>query len=505
MTPASSQEQRYLRYRERMQQIADIRNAAAVLNWDEETYLPEQGAKFRGRQLATLASLAHERFCDPELGSLLESLQGARDLSPLMQRNVQLSLEDYQKNRKYSSELVQALSEAASSSYHAWIQARRENDFSVYLPELERMVVLKRKESEALGYQEHPYDALLDEHEKGMRVAVLDQVFGQLRSQLSPMVQAIAGRPRPEDAFLKRFYGRDAQWAFGMQVLKAMGFDFRRGRQDLSEHPFTTSFNPNDVRITTRIDEHDLANMTWSCIHEGGHALYEQGLPEGEYGLPCAEACSLGIHESQSRLWENCLGRSLPFWEHFYVSLQNLFPDNLKSVTLEAFYAAINRVQPSLIRTEADELSYHFHVMIRYELEKNLLAGTLKASELKEAWNAKYAEYLGVRVPDDKRGILQDIHWSHGSFGYFPTYSLGSLYAAQFYEAMQRALPELPQLVQKGVLSPVLEWLRREVHPFGRFYTSQQLCEKVCGEGLNAEAFLRYARTKYGALYGIHW
>lgn len=505
MTAGSSQEQRYLRYRDRMQQIADIRYASAVLNWDEETYLPEQGASFRGRQLATLASLAHERFCDPELGRVLESLQEAEELSPLQKRNVQLSLEDYQKNRKYPSELVKALSQAASSSYHAWIQARKENDFSVYLPELERMVALKRQEAAVLGYQVHPYDALLDEHEKGMRVAVLDQVFGQLRAHLKPMLQAIAGRPQPEDAFLNRFYGRDQQWAFGLRLLKAMGFDFRKGRQDLSEHPFTTSFNPSDVRITTRIDEHDLANMIWSCIHEGGHALYEQGLPEGEYGLPCGEACSLGIHESQSRLWENCLGRSLPFWEHFYEPLQKLFPENLKSVSLNAFYGAVNRVQASLIRTEADELSYHFHVMIRYELEKDLLAGALEASELKDAWNAKYAEYLGVRVPDDKHGILQDIHWCHGSFGYFPTYSLGSLYAAQFYEAMLRAHPELHLQVQKGMLAPVLDWLRREVHPFGRFYTSQQLCENVCGEGLNAEAFLRYARTKYGALYGIRF
>lgn len=505
MTAAHEAESRYARYKDRMQQIADIRFAAAILNWDEETYLPEQGARFRSRQLATLATLAHQQFCDPELGTLLECLQHEQGLTPIQQRNVRLSLEDYAKNQKYPAQLVQALSEAASASYHAWLRARKHNDASLYLPELEHMVALKRQEAEVLGYASHPYDAMLDEHEKGMRVAILDEVFGQLRHELKPMIQAIQAATPPEDAFLNLYYPKDRQWAYGLQLLTAMGFDFSCGRQDLSEHPFTTNFNAKDVRITTRIDEQDLANMTWSCIHEGGHALYEQGLPDTEYGLPCGEACSLGIHESQSRLWENNLGRSLPFWEHFYPSLQDMFPENLKAVPLPVFYRAINRVEPSLIRTEADELSYHFHVMIRYELEKDLLAGALKVADLKAAWNAKYEAYLGVKVPDDKNGLLQDIHWSHGSFGYFPTYSLGSLYAAQFYEALQQDLPDLEQQVRQGELAGVLDWLRRKVHPFGRFYTSQELCTRTCGEGLNADAFLTYARRKFGAIYDLTW
>jgi carboxypeptidase Taq len=332
---------------------------------------------------------------------------------------------------------------------------------------------------------------------------MLDTIFADVKSALAPLLKNIASKPQVNKDFLHLHYERNAQWEFGIELLKAMGYDMNAGRQDISEHPFTTSFNPQDVRVTTRIDERDFGNMTWSCIHEGGHALYEQGLPVSEYGLPCGEAASLGIHESQSRLWENNVGRSLPFWQHHYAALQARFPDNLQNVSLEDFYKAINQVQPSLIRTEADELTYHFHVMIRYEIEKGLLDGTYSTKDLNEIWNKYYREYLHVEVPNDNQGVLQDIHWSHGSFGYFPTYSLGSLYAAQFFTAAKQQIPGLIEQITKGDYKELLNWLRDEIHHHGRYYTSNELCAKVTGEPLAFKYFLDYATEKYHHIYNV--
>ena len=286
-----------------------------------------------------------------------------------------------------------------------------------------------------------------------------------------------------------------------MQLLKQMGFDFESGRQDISEHPFTTSFSPQDVRITTRIDEADFNNMTWSTIHELGHALYEQGLPASEYGLPLGEACSLSIHESQSRLWENQVGRSLAFWQFHYPSLQQEFPDQFGGVPVEKFYAAINQVEPSLIRTEADEVTYHFHVMIRYELEKKLIEGAISVHDIPAFWNEQYEQYLGVKSADDKKGCLQDVHWSHGSFGYFPTYSLGSFYAAQFFDQAMKDVPSLRDDLAEGRYPSLLAWLRQKIHVNGRFYTSEELCEQVCGQPLDIKHFMQYLLDKYRKIY----
>lgn len=282
-----------------------------------------------------------------------------------------------------------------------------------------------------------------------------------------------------------------------------MGFDFEAGRQDYSEHPFTTSFAPTDVRITTRVDEGNFASMLWSCIHEGGHGLYEQGLPEDQYGLPLGAATSLGIHESQSRLWENNVGRSVGFWSFFYPRLQKRFPEPLRNVTAQDFINAANKVEPSLIRTEADEVTYHFHVLIRYEIEKELIAGQLSTSDLPARWNELYAYYLGVTPKDDKTGVLQDVHWSHGMFGYFPTYTLGSFYAAQFFQQVQQDIPDLDNKIAAGDLSPLLEWLRSSVHQYGRQYNSEELCNRITGQGLDPRFFIAYAKQKYGQVYGI--
>lgn len=352
-----------------------------------------------------------------------------------------------------------------------------------------------------LGGGAHPYDPLLDEFEKGATKAGLDRTFGDLLPRLKPILDRIAAAPPADDSFLKQHFPKAEQWAWTLELLRGLGYDLEAGRQDESEHPFSVSFSPEDVRITTRVDEHDFGNATWSTIHEVGHALYEQGLPADQYGLPLGEACSYSIHESQSRLWENNVGRGLPFWTHWYPRLQARFPGQLGGVSLDAFYRGINRVQPSLIRTEADEVSYHFHVFIRYRMEAALLEGSLGVEDIPATWNALYAEWLGVEVPDDRQGCLQDVHWSHGSFGYFPTYSLGSLYAAQLYRAARTGSPGLEGALAEGNTTPLLRWLRQEVHRHGRKMTSGALCEKVTGKGLDAGIFIQYLEQKYGPLY----
>lgn len=487
-----------------MQQIADIRNAMAVLGWDQETYLPEKGAAFRGQQITTLSAISHELFTADALGDLLTQLQqNSNTLDAVSAKNVALSLEDYEKNKKYPANFVADLSNTTNECYHAWINARKEGNYAIFEPVLTRMVDLKKQEADLLGYEGHPYNALLNEYEKGATTTMLDTIFADVKTALTPLLRKIEGRPQVKKDFLHLHYDRNRQWEFGIQLLKAMGYDMGAGRQDISEHPFTTSFNPQDVRVTTRIDENDFGNMTWSCIHEGGHALYEQGLDTAAYGLPSGEAASLGIHESQSRLWENNVGRSLAFWQHHYPQLQQIFPDNLQNVPLQDFYNAINLVQPSLIRTEADELTYHFHVMVRYEIEKGLLDGTYKTKDLREVWNNYYKEYLHITVPNDTQGVLQDIHWSHGSFGYFPTYSLGSFYAAQFFAAAQEQLPGLTNQIISGDYSALLTWLRNQVHRHGRYYTSNELCEKITGKPLDFKYFLDYAKQKFGDIYGL--
>jgi carboxypeptidase Taq len=423
----------YEQYKTRMQRIADVRNANALLQWDQETYLPPKGASFRGQQISTLSEISHRLFSEDELGTLLQELLQKDDLPSAQKRNIEKTFEDYTKNKKYTSEFVRALSDQTNKTFHAWIEARKQNAFSVYENELDKLIQLKKQEAGILGYKDHPYNALLDEFEKGCTTQLLDTTFSGLLPALGELLQKIAARPQVDDSFLTRDFPKQQQWDWGMYLIRQLNFDFEAGRQDISEHPFSTSFNKYDVRITTRVDEKDFANMTWSCIHEVGHALYEQGLPETEYGLPLGEACSYSIHESQSRLWENNVGRSKVFWQHYYPQLQSYFPSQFGDIRLEQFYKGINKVQPSLIRTEADEITYHFHVYIRYELEKRLIEGSLSTRDIPAFWNQHYKDLMNVEVPDDKKGCLQDVHWSHGSFGYFPTYSLGSFYAAQFF------------------------------------------------------------------------
>lgn len=503
MLTAKTTKELYNQYVEITQKAADLNYASAVLGWDQEVYMPPKGFSYRGRQLSTLASMAHEMVTNDNYGNLLHELAGRGDMDEEQKANTRLSLEDYEKDKKLPTSFIEKITEQVSTSYNAWIQARKENKYSLYAPQLEKMIALKIEQANLYGFQEHPYDALMDEYEKGATVAMLDPVFEDVKKQLPALLAKIKAVQQVDDSFLMKHYPKDGQWDFSIDVLKKIGYDFEAGRQDLSEHPFTTSFAPEDVRVTTRVNEQDLASLLWSSIHEGGHALYEQGLPVNQYGLPLGEAASLAVHESQSRLWENCVGRGIQFWKYFYPVLQQRFSTQLNDVSIEQFYKGINKVQPSLVRTEADELTYHFHVLIRYEIEKALISKELNPADLAAAWNDKYRQYLGVVPPDDKQGVLQDVHWAHGSFGYFPTYSLGSFYAAQYYVQAKKEITGLETQLAQGECNSLLQWLREKIHVHGRKYRSDELCRMVTGQGLNFNAFMDYAQHKYHDVYSI--
>lgn len=491
----------YKKYVQRLQKIADVKYAAAVLQWDQETYMPPKGANYRAQQVATLSEIAHHLYTQTSFKKILLQLKEATDLNDEQQKNITLSWYDYTQQEKLTPLFVRKLSTTVSKSFQAWMEARGKNKFSLFQKDLAALVKLKQQEADLLGYEQHAYNALINQYEKDCTVTELDRVFDNLQIPLKKILAQIAAQPQVDDSLLQQPYAANTQWQWGLDIMKQMGFDFEAGRQDKSEHPFTTNFSSQDIRLTTRIDENDFSNMTWSCIHELGHGLYEQGLPAAAYGLPLGEYASLSIHESQSRLWENNIGRSHNVWKYLLPIAQKYFPHQLGNTNTTAFYKAINKVTPSLIRTEADELTYHFHVIIRYQLEKALMGGQLPVKEIPAYWNQLYQQYLGITVPNDKQGCLQDVHWSHGSFGYFPTYSLGSLYAAQFFAAAKKQVPGLEEGITKGQFQPLLAWLRNNVHIHGRRYNSQQLCEQISGEPLNIDYFMNYAHDKYKSIY----
>lgn len=493
----------YQHYHQHLKKVSDIGFATGVLQWDQETYMPPKGAALRAQQLATLAGLTHEHFTDEKFGKLLDELIKDTSLSEKELKNVKQTHKDYYKQKKYSTEFVEEMSRTVSETFQAWHQAKTNNDFKSYAPFLDKLLTLKKKECELLGYENHPYDAMLDQYEPGAKSADLKALFNDVKNNLVAFVKQIAQKPQNTDAFMYAEYDEQKQWDFSLYLLRQMGYDFEAGRQDKSSHPFTTHFNAHDVRVTTRVNKNDLNEIIWSTIHEGGHALYEQGLPISEYGLPSGEYISLGIHESQSRLWENNVGRSLAYWEYNFPKLQEIFLQNLGDNTALDFYKAMNIVKPSLIRTSADELTYHFHILIRFEIEMALFEGNLSVKDLPEFWNAKYKEYLGIDVPNDTKGVLQDVHWSHGSFGYFPTYSLGSFYAAQFMHTATQQIPNLNEKIKAGDLLPLLEWLRTNVHQYGKQYLAEELCQKISGEKLNFNYFMNYANEKYSFLYNL--
>lgn len=490
----------------KLKEIKNIYDAAAVLGWDQQVYMPPGGAEARAEQLATLSKLAHEMFTTDEIGALLTDLaQAGFDYDSDEASLIRVARRDYDKARKLPPRLVEEMSRTFSLGQQIWARARAEKDFAQFQDILAKIVDLNIEKAEAYGYDECLYDALLDEYEPDMKTAEVNRVFGELKAELVPLVQAIAGQAGAvEDSFLKKDFDETAQWDFGMIPLKAIGFDLERGRQDKSVHPFTTSFSINDVRITTRVFKDQFPSALFSTLHEGGHALYEQNSAPELEGSFLAGGTSLGVHESQSRMWENVLGRSREFWQFYYPRLQEFFPQQLAGVSQEDFYRAINKVTPSYIRVEADEVTYNLHIFLRFELEQELVEQRLKVTDLPGAWNAKMEEYLGLTPPNNALGVLQDIHWSGGSIGYFPTYTLGNVLSLQFYRQTLEDIPDLPRQFGRGEFGALLDWFKEKIHRHGRKYTANELVERVTGAGsIEAGPYLAYIKQKFSDIYGL--
>ena len=499
----------------RLLEIQRINSAASVLSWDQETYMPAGGGGARADQIATLQGIAHQTLVSSDTERLLGRCIDLHTGLPLEEdgelwdesSRAQLRevWRDYDRAKKLPSDFVMRLSRECSLAQQVWVEAKAQSNYRMFLPNLRRVLSLKREEAQLLGFQDSPYNALLDVYEPGLAIAALRPLFARLKAQLVPLLKNIqASTAQIDDGFLYHAYDQARQMEFGRLVLIAMGYDFEKGRLDLSAHPFTTSFHPSDVRVTTRVQEYDLLSCLFSCIHEGGHGLYDQGLDPAHYGTPLGEAVSLGIHESQSRMWENCVGRSRAFWRFFYPILQATFHHQLRAVDAEQFYKVINRVKPSLIRVEADELTYNLHIMLRFEIEQDLIEGKTNPEELPDIWSHKMKKYLGVVPSNDGEGVLQDVHWSMGSFGYFPTYTLGNLYAVQFYDQAKLEIPNIEDEIAAGQLMILRRWLGQKIHRWGRMFIPDHLSQRVTGVSLSPEPFLRYIDRKYGELYRLH-
>ncbi|HEX8820002.1 MAG TPA: carboxypeptidase M32 [Archangium sp.] len=487
----------------RMQELRDLGGLIGLATWDQETYLPPKAAESRAFQLSTVQGIHHERLVDPRLGELLAWAVDNKSLTDDQRAMARVLTHERDRAAKVPKRLVQALAEGQSRGLMAWREARKQNRFAPFKPALEHMLSLRREQADAYGHGGERYDGLLEGFEPGMRVARLTPVLTALRDNLVPLVGALQAAPRKvADLFEGRRFDLDAQWRFTLRLLGDMGFDLEAGRQDKSIHPFSSGQHPTDVRLTTDLEEGTLTAL-FSSLHEGGHGLYEQGFSEAHYRTPLANAPSMGLHESQSRMWENLVGRSRAFWTHYYPALREAFPEALAGVDLDTFHAAVNRVTPSLIRVEADEVTYNLHIVLRYELELLLIRDELPLDELPAAWNERMERYLGSPPPDDTRGVLQDIHWAWGEFGYFPTYALGNLYAASLYAAAKRALPTLEEGIARGELKPLRDWLRTHVHAEGHRRPAEELVRTVTGQGLTDRDFLAYLKSKYGALYGV--
>jgi carboxypeptidase Taq len=498
----------------RLLEIQHINSANSVLSWDQETYMPAGGGVARADQIATLQGLAHLKLVSPDVERLLvqwvdpktgQAIDRPGDSWDEPSRSLlREAWRDFSRAKKLPSDFVIRLSRECSLAQQVWAEARQKNNFRMFLPNLRTVLSLKREEAQYLGYQSSPYDALLDSYEPGSTIAALNPLFDQLKAGLVPLLKRVMeSSVKIDDSILFHSYDTAKQVEFGRLVLTAMGYDFERGRLDHSAHPFTTSFHPTDVRVTTRVYENELPACLFSCIHEGGHGLYDQGLDPRYFGTPLGDSVSLGIHESQSRLWENCVGRSRPFWTFFYPILQQTFPDQLREVSPEQFYAAINRAKPSLIRVEADELTYNLHIMLRFEIEQDLIEGRTQADDLPGIWRDKMRDYLGIVPDSDADGVLQDVHWSFGAFGYFPTYTLGNLYAVQFFNQARQELTRLDEQLARGQLLELRHWLEQKIHRWGRTFTPDHLAQRVTGKSVSPGPFIRYLEHKYGEIYKL--
>ncbi len=486
-------------------EIKTLSSLNHLLSWDQETKMPKGGIEFRSDQQQMLSGLVHERQTSEKFRKLLEKLiciesgeiKNKQDLDDEQISALREWHKDYIKAKKLPDSFVKEFAKVTSTAVQAWSNAKKDNDFDAFAPHLEKILKLCRKKTEYLGYTDHPYDALLDEFEPSMTTKKLDPIFKELKPFLIDLAKK-ASKKSIETDFLYGDFDKAKLMSFSEELLKQMGLDRDHYRLDLSEHPFCLPLHPTDLRITTHSSCTDLvAGNISAVIHEGGHALYEMGLPKEHFGTPLCEHLSMAIHESQSKFWETMIGQSHEFWEYFFPLLQKKFPENLKEVTVDSLYKAINKVTPSFIRVHADEITYGLHVILRYELEKDLISGKLNVSDVPNAWNAKMEEYLGIKPKDFSEGCLQDIHWAWGLFGYFPTYLLGNLYAGQLYKSFKAEHPDYAVKISQGQLTFIRDWLKEHVHKHGRALSQEELITKATGEPLSPKAFEEYLKSKY--------
>ncbi|MBI1280371.1 MAG: carboxypeptidase M32 [Anaerolineaceae bacterium] len=491
----------------RLMEINDLNSAAALLSWDQSTYMPPGGAEARGRQMATLGKLAQEKLVDPAIGKLLDELRSYEESLPFDSDDaslIRVSRRTFEQAVNIPPAFVAEFTQHNALSYQAWTEARPANDFNRVRPILEKTLDYSRKMADFFPGYSHIADPLINFADYGIKASEVSAIFAQLRSELVPLVKAITSQQPADDSCLKQFYPQQQQLDFGLKVIKKYGYDFNRGRQDLTHHPFMTKFSLGDVRITTRVQEHDLGDALFSTLHESGHAMYEMGINQAYEGTPLASGTSSGVHESQSRLWENIVGRSRGFWEHFYPRLQVEFPEQLSNVSLDTFYRAINIVQRSLIRTDADEVTYNLHVMIRFDLETQMLDGSLSIRDLPEAWHERYENDLGITAPSDQDGVLQDVHWYAFTIGgMFQGYTLGNILSGLYYQSALPAHPEIPAQIQQGQFDTLHNWLRTNIYQHGSKFTAAELTERVTGGPLRIEPYIQYLKTKYGELYKL--
>src|SRR5262245_22887034 len=491
----------------RLLEVDDLGNAAALLRWDQTTYMPAEGAPARGRQLATLSRLAHERFTDAETGRLLDAAAQETASRPFESDEaslVRVTRRAWDQSVKMPTALVAEFQEHSARSYQVWTEAKPKNDFASVRPYLERTLTLSRRMADCFPGYQHIADPLIDFSDYGMKAASVKQLFGELRAKLVPIVRAITSRPLADHACIRQHAPEAEQLAFGLEVIRRFGFDFARGRQDKTPHPFMTKFSLGDIRITTRVREDEITDALFSTLHECGHALYELGIDRAYEGTPLANGTSSGVHESQSRLWENLVGRSRGFWEHFYARLQQSFPKQLNAVPLDTFYRAVNRVERSFIRTDADEVTYNLHVMMRFDLELDLLEGKVQVKDLARVWRERFEADFGLAVPDDRQGVLQDVHWYAGAIGgAFQGYTLGNILSAQFFATAVKAHADIPADVKRGEFATLHGWLRENIYRHGAKFTAPELIERVTGGPLTIAPYLDYLWGKYQPLYGL--
>jgi len=485
----------------RLAEIHDLRRAQEILFWDQTVMMPPGGSSVRGHHVTTLDRIAHQKFVSDDVGALLDDLAGYEqelDYDSDEASLIRTTRRDWEKARRVPAELAAEMTGAAAEGHDIWAKARAENDYELFRPVLERAVELRRRYVECFDGYDEPYDALLDDYEPGMKTAEVRVLFDELKAELVPLI-ADVGSVEGDDAFMAGPWPVEAQHAYSLEIIRRFGFDESFARLDLTVHPFCASSGTQDIRLTTRYKEEDITSIH-TAMHECGHGLYEHGVSQSLERTPLCHGVSSALHESQSRLWENIVGRSRPFWNHFYPSFQAAFPEALGDVDQERWYRALNRVKPSYIRVDADEATYNLHIILRFELEQEILAGTIDLKDLPEEWNRRFEEYLGIPVPSDTLGVLQDVHWSGGGFGYFPTYSLGNIVSVQIWEKVLAELPDLPDQFERGEFGELYEWLRERLYSLGRKYTPQETLERVVGGPIESGPYVRYLKDKLGAL-----